>query len=97
MPRDAELGRLIDERDAIQRAIDEIVDENTTGGSFLDFSIRRNTLADLNRQRDRVNYRIRVRQGHLLDMPSPIWGSVVRTTRQMPPAYDREEPESPIR
>jgi len=89
MPRDAELKRLIDERDSIQRAIDEIIEENTTGGSFLDFSIRRNTLADLNRQRDRVNIRIRQRQGFLLGMPSPVWGSVVVADREMPEAYRR--------
>jgi len=89
MPRDAELKRLIDERDSIQRAIDEIIEENTTGGSFLDFSIRRNTLADLNRQRDRVNVRIRQRQGFLLGMPSPVWGSVVVADREMPEAYRR--------
>ena len=89
MPRDVELKRLIDERDSIQRAIDEIIEENTTGGSFLDFSIRRNTLADLNRQRDRVNIRIRQRQGFLLGMPSPVWGSVVVADREMPEAYRR--------
>jgi len=89
MPRDVELKRLIDERDSIQRAIDEIIEENTTGGSFLDFSIRRNTLADLNRQRDRVNVRIRQRQGFLLGMPSPVWGSVVVADREMPEAYRR--------
>ncbi len=89
MPRDAELQRLIDERDSIQRAIDEIVDENTTGGSFLDFSIRRNSLGDLNTQRDRINVRIRQRQAILLGMPSPVWGSVLRVTRQRPDAYDR--------
>ncbi len=91
MTRDAELQRLIDERNSIQRAIDEIVDENTTGGSFLDFSIRRNDLATLNAQRDRINVRIRQRQGVLLKLPSPVWGSVVRITRSRPTIYDMPE------
>ena len=88
MPRDAELQRLIDERGSIQRSIDEVTEENTTGGSFLDFSIRRNDLTTLNRQRDRINLRIRQRQAEILDLPSPIWGSVVQATRRRPSAYD---------
>ena len=87
MPADAELTRLLAEKAAVQTAIDQIVGDNTTGGSFGDVSVRRVELRELNQQRDRVNLRIQQRKAELLALPSPVWGSVVRPTSQQPDAY----------
>ena len=88
MAADAELTRLIAEKAAVQRAIDQIEADNTVSGSFGDVSVRRNELAELNRQRDRINVRIRMRQAQLLKMGSPIWNSHIRATRQRPEELD---------
>lgn len=88
MAADAELTRLLAEKAAVQAAIDQIVGDNASSGSFGDVSVRRVELRELNQQRDRVNVRIQMRKAQLLGEPSPIWGSVVRATTQQPDAYD---------
>ena len=84
MAQDAELRRLTREKATIQAAIDQIQDDNTVQGSFGDVSIRRVELRKLNRQRDRVNTRIQRRKGQLLNLPDPVWGSVMRPSRTPP-------------
>ena len=87
MPADAELTRLLAKKAAVQAAIDQIVGDNTTGGSFGDVSVRRVELRELNAQLDLANLHIQQRKSELLNLPSPVWGSVVRPTTQKPDAY----------
>ena len=103
MAADAELTRLIAEKATVQTSIDQLVGDNTSGGSFGDVSIRRLELAELNKHRDRLNVRIRMRQGQLLKERSPIWGSVIRATRCPPDDLDDScyddsatTPETPV-
>lgn len=81
MAADAELTRLIAEKARVQKSIDQIEDDNTVAGAFGDVNIRRNELSELNAMRDRLNVRIQRRKGQLLGTRDPVWGSVIRVTR----------------
>ena len=90
MAADAELTRLIAEKARIQASIDQIEADNTVQGSFGDVNVRRNEIKELEDQRNRINLRIQRRKGQLLKLRDPVWGSVIRATRQPPDGLDTQ-------
>ena len=90
MAQDAELVRLIAEKARVQASIDQIEADNTVQGSFADVNIRRNEIKELEDQRNRINVRIQRRKGQVLNLRDPVWGSVIRATRQPPDGLDTQ-------
>ena len=88
MARDVTLDRLYAQRKAIDAAMSETLGDNATAGSEGDFSVTRVALPELRRQRAKIELQIKQRTAQLLNQPSPVWGSILKTTKNKPASYD---------
>ena len=82
------LERYYQGRKAINAARSQIIESNLVSGSFpAGFTVARNRLAELDRELERVNQRIKVLEPALVGAPSPVWASHLRISDGYPADY----------